>query len=142
MSDIRFASALIDSGALLALLDRRDQWHSPCKAVWPRLRYPLLTSEAVLAETFHLVRSRGLELQPAWQLVSRATRLAPITHSELPQIHALMLKYADLPMDFADATLVYLAHREGVSVVFTTDQSDFNAYRLPGNRKLRIVPGL
>ena len=49
------ASALIDTGAILALLDRTDNWHRICVATFPSLRLPLITSEAVLTELFHLV---------------------------------------------------------------------------------------
>jgi predicted nucleic acid-binding protein len=58
-------------------------------------------------------------------LATRAVVLATIDHLELHQIHALMSRYRDGPMDFANATLVYLAERESLSVVFTTDRADF-----------------
>jgi predicted nucleic acid-binding protein len=51
--------------------------------------------------------------------------MAKIEDSELPQIQALMLRYADRPIDFADATLVYLAKREALSTIFTVDHTDF-----------------
>ncbi|MDX2180230.1 MAG: hypothetical protein SFV18_11615 [Bryobacteraceae bacterium] len=51
-----------------------------------------------------------------------------------------MRKYRDFPMDFADATLVHTANRERISTVFTTDYSDFSAYRLSANRPFEIVP--
>ena len=53
---------------------------------------------------------------------------------------ALMARYHDRPMDFADATLVHLAEREGTSVVLTIDHGDFETYRLDRRRKFRIVP--
>ena len=52
-----------------------------------------------------------------------------------------MRKYADRPMDFADATLVHLAHRESLTTVFTIDHDDFETYRIGGRRRFRIVPG-
>jgi predicted nucleic acid-binding protein len=51
-----------------------------------------------------------------------------------------MLRYKDLPMDFADATLVYLAERENISAIFTVDQGDFAAYRIAGKRRFHILP--
>jgi predicted nucleic acid-binding protein len=51
-----------------------------------------------------------------------------------------MSRYWDHPMDFADATLVYLAKRESLSVVFTVDYADFATYRIEGKRKFRVLP--
>lgn len=51
-----------------------------------------------------------------------------------------MDKYHDRPMDLADATLVRLAEREGLSTVFTVDHDDFETYRIGGGRRFRILP--
>jgi predicted nucleic acid-binding protein len=69
-----------------------------------------------------------------------AIALATIEHSELPEVQALMQRYWDRPMDFADATLVYLAKREGLSTIFTVDHVDFETYRIEGRRRFRVVP--
>ena len=112
------ASALIDAGALLALLDRTDGWHLACAKTLPQLRLPLATSEAVLTELFHLIGDSTYEMEAAWKLMRLGVVvLLPIQHAELDAIHALMSRYADRPMDFADATLVYLAKREDLSTV-------------------------
>jgi predicted nucleic acid-binding protein len=135
------ANALVDTGALLALLDSRDIWHQVCVEAFQQLRLPLLTSEAVLTELFHLVGRNLDEMERVWKLIrSGAIELAAIQHSELPQIHALMLRYADRPMDFADATLVHLARRESLSTVFTVDFADFETYRIEGRRRFRVLP--
>jgi predicted nucleic acid-binding protein len=135
------ASALIDAGAMLALLDRTDGWHAICVDAFGQLRLPLLTSEAVLTELFHLVGDSRHEMEAAWRLVrSGAIVLAAIENSELSQIQALMSRYSDRPMDFADATLVYLAKRETLSTVFTVDHADFDTYRIEGRRRFRVVP--
>jgi len=135
------ANALIDTGAILALLDRTDRWHQVCVDAFEQLRLPLLTSEAVLTELFHLVGDSRHEMEAAWRLVrSGAIVMAAIEHSELAPIQALMSRYADCPMDLADATLVHLAKREGLTTIFTVDHSDFNTYRIDSRRKFRIVP--
>jgi predicted nucleic acid-binding protein len=134
--------SLIDTGAILALLDRTDRWHRRCAETLPSLRYPLITSEAVLTEVFHLVGRDRHETEAAWEFVtSGAVELAAIDHPELPAIHALMAKYWDRPMGFADATLVYLATREAVSTVFTVDHGDFETYRIDGRRRFSVLPG-
>ena len=135
------ARALIDTGALLALLDRTDGWHRACAEAFQQLRLPLATSEAVLTELFHLIGDSTYEMEAAWRLVrSGAVVLLPIEHAELDAVHALMSRYADRPVDFADATLVYLAKREGLSTVFTVDHADFETYRIEGRRRFRVVP--
>jgi predicted nucleic acid-binding protein len=80
-------------------------------------------------------------MEAAWRLVrSGAIELAAIDDSELPQIQALMARYSDCPMDFAEGTLVYLAKREGLSTIFTVDHADFNTYRIEGRRRFRVLP--
>ncbi len=66
--------------------------------------------------------------------------MVSIDHAELPQIATLMARYKDRPMDFADATLVYLAHRESIEAIFTVDQNDFSTYRISGRRRFHILP--
>jgi hypothetical protein len=135
------ANALIDTGAILALLDRTDRWRRICVDAFQQLRLPLVTSEAVLTELFHLVGDNRQEMQGAWKFLrSGALALAALEDSELPQIHSLMTRYRDRPIDFADATLVHLAKREALSTVFTVDYADFETYRIEGRRRFRVLP--
>jgi uncharacterized protein len=135
------ADALADTGAILALLDRKDDWHLACYEQFQRFRLPLVTSEAVLTELFHLARSDRRGMESVWTFVrSGALKLAEIQNSELPELHALMSRYWDRPMDFADATLVHLAKRESLSTIFTVDQDDFETYRIDGRRRFRVLP--
>src|ERR1035441_6366169 len=135
------ANALIDTGAILALIDRSDRWHNACADAFRQLRLPLLTSEAVLTEVFHLVGDSRTEMEAAWKFVrSGALVLGTIEHAELTHLHGLMSRYWDRPMDFADATLVYLAKRESLSVILTVDPVDFATYRIEGKRQFRVVP--
>lgn len=135
------ADALIDTGAIVALLDKTDVWHQPCQDAFRQLHLPLLTSEAVLTEVFHFVGESKSKMETAWKFVrSGAIVLGKIDHEELPQIHALMSRYSDRPMDFADATLVYLAKRESISVVLTIDHADFATYRIEGKRQFKVLP--
>lgn len=135
------AGGLADTGALLALLDRDDDWHNACVDAFKQLRLPLVTSAAVLAELFHMVGDHPREGDAAWKLVrSGALRVAPIVDSDLTALEALMTRYRDRPMDFADATLVHLASRESLSTVFTVDHDDFQTYRIGASKRFRIVP--
>ncbi|MGA7237566.1 MAG: PIN domain-containing protein [Bryobacteraceae bacterium] len=135
------ADVLIDTGAILALLDRTDRWHQVCVDAFQQMRLPLLSSEAVLTELFHLVGDDRHTVEAAWKFIrSGALALAAIEHSELPLLQALMSRYWDRPMDFADATLVHLAQRESLSTIFTVDHADFDTYRIDGRRRFRVLP--
>ncbi|MBI1816466.1 MAG: PIN domain-containing protein [Deltaproteobacteria bacterium] len=135
------ASVLVDTGALLALLDRDDKWHEACVAAFSYLRLPLLTSAAVLAELFHLIGDQRRDVAAAWRFVrSGAVTVATIDDADLAALDALMARYHDRPMDFADATLVHLARRESLNTIFTIDYDDFETYRIDGRRRFRIVP--
>ena len=135
------ANGLVDTGALLAILDKDDRWHSRSVEAFGQLRLPLATSTAVLAELFHLVGNDRRELAAAWGLIrSGAITVLSIDDRDLSDLEVLMKRYADRPMDFADATLVHLAARENLGMVFTVDQDDFETYRFGGRRRFRIVP--
>lgn len=135
------AAGLIDTGAILALIDRSDDRHAPCVRAYNHSRLPLLTSEAVLTEVFHLAKRDALDARGVWHLLrSGAIRMSEIANDELPQIQALMDDYTDRPMDFADATLVHLAARERLSIILTIDRDDFETYRLPGRKRFTILP--
>ena len=136
-------SALIDTGAILAILDRKDHWHQKCTDAFRQMRLPLLTSQAVLTELFHLTGDDHNEMEAAWKFLrSGAVVIGSIDNSEMPALHNLMSKYWDRPMDFADATLVCLAKRESLSTILTVDNSDFTTYRIEGKRKFRVLPGV
>ncbi len=135
------ANFLIDTGAILSILDIGERWHKLCLDAFNKLRLPALTSEAVLTEVFHLVKRSRAEVETVWGLLrSGAVTLASIDHSELQHVHALMSRYRDRPMDFADGTLVYLAERESLPVILTIDQDDFETYRIAGKRRFQILP--
>jgi hypothetical protein len=100
-----------------------------------------MTSAAVLTELFHLVGDSRAEMEAAWKFTrSGAIVLATIEDAELPHLHALTSRYWDRPMDFADATLVYLAKRESLSTILTVDHADFETYRIEGRRRFQVLP--
>lgn len=94
-----------------------------------------------MTELFHLVGDKRSEMEAAWRFIrSGALVLARIGDEELADVHALMSRYWDRPMDFADATLVYLAKREALSTILTVDHADFHTYRIEGKRQFRVLP--
>jgi hypothetical protein len=136
------ASALVDTGALLALLDRDDRWHAACAAAFAELRLPLATTAAVLTELFHLVGDEPHAVAAAWRLVrSGAVTVVAIDDADLPALDRLMARYRDRPMDFADATLVHLAERLSLTTILTVNNDDFETYRVGERRRFSVLPG-
>ena len=131
---------LVDTGALIALIDRNETWHAEVKNAIATIRLPLIATQAVLTETFYFAQKiRGTEA--IWTMVlDKTIVVAPIEEVELPALHTLMLRYADRPMDFADATLVHIAEREKISTILTIDHDDFETYRIGRNKRFRILP--
>jgi uncharacterized protein len=135
------AGALVDAGAIIAILNPRDPWHDACKTAFRQLRMPLLTSEAALTEVFHLTGANRRAMEVAWKFLRSGTiAVGTIEDSEMAQLRSLMLQYWGRPMDFADATLVHLANRESLTTILTVDQADFATYRLAGKRRLQVLP--
>jgi predicted nucleic acid-binding protein len=131
---------LVDTGAILALVDAGDRWHQACVGAAGSLRLPLVATTFVLTETFYFAAKRGIVWR-TWEFIRNGIQLAEITGRDLPAIEALMHCYADRPMDFADATLVHVAEREGLRTILTVDHSDFETYRIGRRAKFRILPG-
>jgi predicted nucleic acid-binding protein len=132
---------LVDAGPLVAFFNARDRDHERCVNVLRGLRHPLLTTWPPLAEASHLLDfARSAQLGLLEMIERGALELALLDADDVAPIRALMAKYADLPMDLADATLVRVAARDRIGRVFTLDRRDFSVYRLPGRRRLTIVP--
>lgn len=136
------ATALVDTGALLAILDRQDPWHVRCVEAFDSLELPLLTSTAVLTELFHLVGSSRRDTAAAWHFIrAGVVTIGAIGDEDLGVLERLMDRYHDRPMDLADATLVLLAERESLTTILTVDNDDFETYRIGGRKRFRVVPG-
>jgi predicted nucleic acid-binding protein len=136
------AHGVIDAGAILALLDSETPGHARCAQAFREARLPLLTSGAVLAEVFRIVGSDRRRVEAAWGFLrSGAVVLGAIADAELAEVQGLMARYENVPMDFVDATLVYLARRESLGTVVTLDGGDFESYFVSGKRKFTVLPG-
>jgi uncharacterized protein len=134
-------AALIDASVLISVVDASEPRHRDCVEALASAQIPLITTEAVLTEFFHFIHARYLDLDSAWRFVrSGAITTRSIGDAELPMLHALMSQYADRPMDFADASLVHLAHQQRLSRILTLDYDDFETYRLPYGKRFTILP--
>lgn len=132
---------LLDTGALVALLDRAQSRHAEFAAFFDGWTGHVVSTEAVLTEATHLLgRVPGGRRACLDFFLAGGAVLVPSTLQSLRRCRELVQAYADLPMDFADSTLVVLAEALGTSRVFTTDRKDFSVYRVHGRKGFRIVP--
>jgi len=130
---------LVDAGLLVALLSKDDEHHRRCRAVFRGLREPLLWT--VLTEAMHLLRDLWGAQDRLFGLVEVGSiEITPLGPGDLSRMRQLMQKYRDLPMDFADAALVTVAEREGITRVFTLDRRDFEVYRPAKIGRFSLVP--
>jgi hypothetical protein len=133
---------LTDAGPLIAIIDADETDHDRCVQALDEATLPLVTTWPAFTEAMYLLaRGGGIQAQRAlWRLVqSDRLVIADLSASAVERSSRLMDKYADLPMDLADATLVALAEEEGHRTVFTLD-SDFSVYRIRGRLPFRTLP--
>jgi predicted nucleic acid-binding protein len=132
---------LLDAGPLIAMLDVKDQWHDTVMPVWRAMLPRCLTTEPVLVEATHILARRLHSHTRALEFLIASE--VPVFALHLPlhqQCVHLMQRYADVPMDYADATLVALADRIRLQQVFTLDRKGFRTYRTSRGMTLEIVP--
>lgn len=127
---------LADTGFWIALANARDRHHARAKEVAAKVREPLVTTWPILTETCHLLLRVHASAPGRFldAIGSGAAEIFDVTTEHLPRVLALMKKYASLPMDLADASLVLAAEELGQGRILSTDQRDFGAYRWK-NRK-------
>jgi len=127
---------LLDTGPIVAFLDASDEAHARVVRAFERFTGRFITTDAVIVETMHLVSRTpaGPGLIIDFLLSSQTAIHSSMSAESLIQAGVLMQKYADVPMDFADATLVLLAARLREPAICTLDRRGFRAYRI-GNRK-------
>ena len=132
---------LLDTGAFVALVDRDEEMHDDCVAALEQWTGPVVTTEAVLTETLYLVGPQWRAQKAGLEFVLRgAFRLVPSSAKSLERVAVLMERYRNVPMDFADATLVVLGEELETDRVFSLDRRGFSAYRMHRNRAFRIIP--
>ncbi len=133
---------ILDTGALVTLLDRSQRHHETFASFFGEWDRPVVSTEAVLTEATHLLGGLEGGRQGCVDFfLSGAALLVPTTNASLRRSRDLVSQYSDLPMDYADATLVVLAEELGTNRVFTTDRRDFAVYRIKGRRRFEILPG-
>jgi predicted nucleic acid-binding protein len=134
---------LTDAGPLIAIIDADEPDHGACLEVLDRAALPLVTTWPAFTEAMYLLSRAGgpAGRQALWRLVfTDRLEIADLDRAALKRTAALMDKYADRPMDLADATLVALAEIRNQRRIFTLDR-DFTIYRIHGRTRFDIVPG-
>ena len=132
---------ILDTGPLVALLDRSERNHQRCLTFFREIRGRVVTTEPVLTEAVYLLGPSFRCQKPVLDFfVQGGAELVSLSPELLQRSLWLMEKYADVPMDLADATLVALAEQRGCSNILTLDRRGFETYRINGKKTFVIHP--
>lgn len=135
--------ALIDAGPLAALFDRSDRWHQHYRGVLARRAVigQLHTTWPCVTEASHFLSS-ALRIRMLRWVGEGGAVVFPFDQASLLDMTPWMETYTEVPrteMDFADASLYWLAHETGVTRILTLDVRDFSRYRLPDGRAFELL---
>ncbi|MDD3325137.1 MAG: PIN domain-containing protein [Sulfurospirillaceae bacterium] len=120
---------LIDSGPIIALFDRSDKYHHKVLDFIKTFQGELLTSWSVITEVSHML-DFNLQVQIdflKW-IELGGIKVYEISQNDIAHIRVMMEKYIDIPMDLADASLMFIANKENIKHIVSID-SDFDIYR-------------
>ncbi len=133
---------LLDTGVIVALLDRSERLHEACAEAVRELEAPLITCEAVIAESCYLLRNLAGAAEAVIENVASEIFQVPLQLSrEAASVKQILRKYRDRQIDLADACLIRLADEFGTADILTLDQ-DFAVYRWGRNKAFRMLPGV
>jgi predicted nucleic acid-binding protein len=133
---------IADSGALYALYDKDDAYHTRVREVVERERGAIVVPVAILAELDYLLREfLGIEAELDFldSVIRGAFNLEPFTGGDVERCRELVAGYRDLDLGLADAAVIATAERLGVPRVLTVDERDFRAVR-PRGRAFTLLP--
>jgi uncharacterized protein len=134
-------AVLVDTGPLVALLDRSDNDHTAVVETLAKIQDRLVSVWPVLVEAMYLLAFSWQAQKALWEMFETgAVELLPLHDDDLPRLKSLMEKHRDLPMDLADAALVRVAEREGIRRVLTLDRRDFSVYQLARKGGFTLLP--
>lgn len=126
------AKILIDTGVFVALFDKNDQYHQKAVDFIKNNKSPLVSSLACITETLFLLTHPTNRQNFLHWLHFAKIDLVCLGHADMTYLAYLMERYADVPMDFADACLVHIAQTQNLQHIATID-SDFRIYRINSN---------
>ncbi|TYQ15692.1 UNVERIFIED_CONTAM: hypothetical protein Cloal_2173 [Acetivibrio alkalicellulosi] len=120
---------LIDAGPLIALFDRSDKYHILIKDFMKSFRGRLYTSWPVITEALHMLDFSVETQMNLLEWIKRGSlEVKDISRENIGRIIELSKKYSDVPMDFAEATLIIISEIESIKEIISID-SDFYIYR-------------
>ena len=128
---------LADSGYFIGLFNPKDHHHTRCKNFFASYTGVTITTWAVFAEVCAILSPMRQKAFFTWAAQAQSLgylRIESPPAEAVGTIWSLMERYDNLPMDFCDASLVYLATELKISRIATVDVRDFTVYRLPGNK--------
>jgi len=132
---------LLDTGVIVGLLDRSESLHRACAEAVQELKAPLITCEAVIAESCYLLRNLPGAPEAVIENVAAGIFQIPFQLSrESTRVKHLLRKYRDRGIDLADACLICLADEFGTGDILTLDR-DFAIYRWRRNKPFQMLPG-
>ena len=132
-------SILVDAGPLIALFREREPRHKEVRNFLAGSKSRLHTTWPVITEVCHFLNATGKTAFLTW--INRGgLAVEPLSVVDLDALIALLIKYEDQEMDFADASLVWLADKTGNADILTIDRRDFGVYRLSNGKPFRQVP--
>jgi hypothetical protein len=136
-------STVVDAGFLVGLFDEEDPLHRRCREFLRDYRGRLVTTEAVVTEALAPLSTAQQVRCLEWFGDAEHPGLLGVDREPIDfrAVEKLTRKYADQPMDFADASLVLLATRSGIHEVLTADRRDFAVYRIRGRIRFIDVLG-
>jgi predicted nucleic acid-binding protein len=129
----------IDAGPLIALFNVNDNHHKKVKEFIKGHQHCFISTLAVFTEASHFLGFNVRAQQDFYEWVMyKGVIICDINQHDMPRIVELTKKYSDLPMDFADATLVVSAEKTGIKKIISLDK-DFDIYRLPGREEIKNI---
>lgn len=121
---------LVDTGPWVALFDPRDAMHERSRTALQSIRENLFTTVPVLTEAFHMLSPGSLGSRRLREFILKGgCSVWFMDQAAIERAFELMNRYADHPMDLADASLVTAAEALKTRKVFTLDRADFSTYR-------------
>ena len=131
---------LLDTGFIVALLDRSESLHKTCARTIREVQAPLVTCEAVITESCYLLRNLSGASEAVIENIAAGIFQIPFQLSrETAAVKQLLRKYKDRKIDLADACLIRLADQFGTADILTLDR-DFVVYRWGKNKPFRVLP--
>jgi predicted nucleic acid-binding protein len=134
-------TTLLDTGPVVAAIDRSDKHHARCAALLESAQGPLLIPTTVIVEVCWLVEERP-DIEAAFldAITAGEFEHVPVTPADLARMAELVRTYADLPLGAVDASVLAIAERLKLTDVATLDRRHFTILRPRHTHALNLLP--